>query len=177
MRKWMSSSVLGAVTLASTHAFAWVEICNIKANGADMYVTYAYYEPNTTTLVTDACSSSSSVSPPQYYTAWRNTGWWHLTKNQCARVYTPAISNRYAYVYAQISDGSSLLNANVPFTVTNAVFGLDQYWNGPFGSCSGECVGQSATGDCASPAPSYYSVNTLQLDQGSNNSNLTLDIE
>jgi hypothetical protein len=176
MRKLISSSVLGAVALASTPAFAWFDICNLRADGADMYVTYAYFEPKTTTLVADSCSGSSSISPPQYYTAWRNTGWWHLNKNQCTRVYGPAISNRYAYVYAQISDGSSLPNANVPFTVTNAAFGLDQYPNGPFGSCSGECVGQSAAGDCASPAPSYYSVNTVQVDQG-NYSNFVVTIQ
>src|SRR5208337_2091836 len=166
MNKLTIALVLSAVVLPTTHASAWFRICNTKANGADMYVTYAYYQPNTTTLNVDACGSFTRIFPPQYYTAWRNTGWWHLNQNQCATVYGPALSNTWGYIYAQISDGSSLTGANVPFTVANTAFAMDQYSSGPFGSCNGECIGQSGTGDC-SPSPSYWKVNTLPIHQDS----------
>jgi len=148
-------------------SLAWFEICNTKADGADMYVTYAYYEPSTTTVVSDACGSFSRVFSPQYYTAWRNTGWWHLNRNQCAYVYGPALANTWGYVYAQISDGSTLTGANVPFTVSNVAFGIDQYVSGPFGSCNGECIGQNGSGDCGNPQPSYWTVLTLPVFQAS----------
>ena len=66
MGKLTAALVLGALILFSSNSFAWFEICNTKSNGADMYVTYAYYEPNTTTLYTDACGSFSRVFSPQY---------------------------------------------------------------------------------------------------------------
>jgi uncharacterized membrane protein len=169
--------VLAASTLAlsSTGASAWFKVCNAKSNGADMFVTYAYYEPSITTINIDACGSFTRVFSPQYYTAWKNTGWWHITKNQCAMVYTPAINNRWAYVYAQISDGSTLVGANQPNQVSNVAFGIDQYIGGPFGSCSGECIGQTGSGDCGNPAPTYWNVNALPVDQG-NYQNFTLTI-
>jgi uncharacterized membrane protein len=167
MKKLTAALALGALVLSSRNSFAWFEICNTKSNGADMYVTYAYYEPNTTTLYTDACGSFSRVFSPQFYTAWKNTGWWHLNQNQCATVYGPTLANTWGYIYAQISDGSSLTGANVPFTVANTAFGIDQYASGPFGSCSGECVGQTGSGDCGSPGPTYWRVNTLPINQDS----------
>ena len=157
----------GALLFSTQHSFAQFEICNTKANGADMYVTYAYYEPNTTTLTTDACGSFTRVFSPQYYTAWKNTGWWHLKQNQCATVYQQPLANTWGYVYAQISDGSSLTGANIPFQVASSAFGIDQYSSGPFGSCGSECVGQNGTGDCASPAPTYRNVITLPVHQES----------
>jgi uncharacterized membrane protein len=175
MKKITAALALSALVLSSTNSFAWFQICNRKSNGADMYVTYAYYEPNTTTLYTDACGSFSRVFSPQFYKAWKNTGWWHLNQNQCATVYGPALANTWGYIYAQISDGSSLTGANVPFTVANTAFGIDQYSSGPFGSCSGERVGQSGTGDCGSPGPIYWKVNTLPINQGSSQ-NYTVNI-
>jgi hypothetical protein len=166
---------VSALALSSTCASAWFKICNAKSNGADMLVTYAYYEPSITTIYVDACGSFTRVFSPQYYTAWKNTGWWHITKNQCATVYTPAINNRWAYVYAQISDGSTLVGANQPNQVSNVPLGIDHYIGGPFGSCSGECIGQTGSGDCANPAPTYWNVNALPVDQG-NYQNFTVTI-
>jgi uncharacterized membrane protein len=167
MKKLIAALALGGLVLSSRTSFAWFEICNTKSNGADMYVTYAYYEPSTTTIYTDACGSFTRVFSPQYFTAWKNTGWWHLYPNQCATVYGPALANTWGYVYAQISDGSSLIGANVPFTVANTAFGIDQYVKGPFGSCSGECVEQRGFGTCGSPGPAYWTVNTLPVHQDS----------
>jgi hypothetical protein len=166
MYKLPAVLALGALVVLPQKALAWFEICNTKANGADMYVTYAYYEPNTTTVNTDACGSFQRVFSPQYYTAWKNTGWWHLNKNQCATVYSAALSNTWGYIYAQISDGSSLTGADIPFTVTNVAFAIDQYIQGPFGSCSGECVGQNGTGDCGAGV-NYWTVKTLPIHQNS----------
>ena len=106
MKKLAAASAFAALLLLSSNAFAWFEICNTKSNGADMYVTYAYYQPSTTTLYTDACGSFTRVFSPRYYTAWKNTGWWHLYPNQCGTVYGPALTNTWGYVYAQVSDGS-----------------------------------------------------------------------
>lgn len=167
MSRITAALTLGTCLLVSQNAFASFEICNTKGNGASMYVTYAYYQPSTTTIHTDACGSFYGVFPPQYYRAWKNTGWWHLYQNQCATVYGPALTNRWGYVYAQISDGSTLIGANTPFRVSNYAFGLDQYVSGPFGSCSGECLGRSGSGLCSSPGPVYWNVNTLPVDQGS----------
>lgn len=175
MRKLTVALAVGVLCLlASQDAFAWFQICNRKANGASMYVTYAYYQPSTTRIYTDACGSFYGVYPPQYYTAWKNTGWWYLTQNQCATVYGAALKNTWAYVYAQISDGSTLIGANVPFKVSNLAFGIDQYVNGPFGSCNGECIGTRGSGFC-SQQPSYWDVDTLPVYQGSY-SNFTLNI-
>jgi uncharacterized membrane protein len=174
MKQFLAALALITLILLSKNAFAWFEICNRKSNGADMYVTYAYYQPSTTRVHTDACGSFYGVFPPRYYTAWKNTGWWHLDQNQCATVYGPALANTWAYVYAWISDGSSLGGANVPFTVANTAFGIDQYVSGPFGSCNGECIGQSGTGFCT-PAPTYWRVNTLEINQG-NYQNFRLNI-
>jgi len=157
----------GVLLFSTEPSLAQFTICNTKANGADMYVTYAYYEPNTTTLSVDACGNYTSVQPPQYFIAWRNTGWWHLKKNQCATVYQQPLRNTWGYIYAQISDGSSLVGADTPFQVANTEFAIDQYYSGPFGSCSGECVGTSGYGDCGSPAPTYWYVNTLPIHQKS----------
>jgi uncharacterized membrane protein len=156
-----------ALVLFSSDSYAWFRICNAKANGASMYVTYAYYEPNTTTLYSDACSSYTRVFPPQFYTAWKNTGWWHLNQNECATVYGPALANTWGYVYAQISDGSTLTGANVPFQVASSAFGMDQYSAGPFGTCSGECIAQQGEGSCGSPGPTYWNVNTFPVSQDS----------
>jgi len=166
---------LGACLVMSNNAFAWFQVCNTKSNGASMYVTYAYYQPSTTTIHTDACGSFYGVYSPQYYTAWKNTGWWHLYRNQCATVYGPALRNTWGYVYAQISDGSTLVGANVPFKVSNAAFGIDQYVNGPFGSCNGACLGRQGSGLCSSPAPVYWYTKTLPVYQGGY-SNFTLNI-
>lgn len=166
MKKLGAALACGTLILLPTYAFAWFEICNTKANGASMYVTYAYYEPNTTTVYTDACGSFSRVFSPQYYTAWKNTGWWHLSQNQCATVYGPGLSNTWGYVYALISDGSSLVGADTPLTVSNVAFGIDQYVSGPFGQCSGECIGQSGSGDCWSGV-TYWNVKALPINQDS----------
>ena len=174
MKKLIGASFFVTLFLLSSNAFAWFEICNTKSNGADMYVTYAYYEPSTTTLYTDACGSFTRVFSPRYYTAWKNTGWWHLYPNQCATVYGPALTNTWGYVYAQISDGSSLVGANVPFTVASTAFGIDQYANGPYGSCNGECLGQQGTGSCGSPGPRYWRVNALPIRQNSANHKLSI---
>jgi hypothetical protein len=71
--------------------------------------------------------------PPKYYTAWKNTGWWHLNRNQCATVYGPALANTWGYVYALISDGSSLTGANVPFKVANTRLGSTNTPTGHWG--------------------------------------------
>lgn len=175
MKKFTTALALGALVLLSRDALAWFQICNMKSNGAGMYVTYAYYEPRTTRIYTDACGSFYGVYPPQYYTAWKNTGWWHLNQNQCATVYGPALTNTWSYVYAQISDSSSLVGANVPFKVASTAFGIDQYVNGPFGSCNGQCLGVQGYGFCSSPAPTYWTVNTAPIYQGSYR-NFTLNI-
>jgi hypothetical protein len=156
-----------ALSLIARPSFAWFQICNTKANNAGMWVTYAYYDPNIQTVYTDACSSFSQVFSPQYFNAWKNTGWWHLNANQCATVYAPALSNTHGYVYALISDGTSLTGANVPFQAPfNVGFGYHQYISGPFGTCSGECTGSSGQGLCASD-PGYRNVMTLDINQGS----------
>ena len=157
----------GTLFVLAKTASAGFEICNTKSNGAEMYVTYAYYEPSTTTLTVDACSSFTGVSPPQYFTAWRNTGWWYLKQNQCALVYGPPLRNTWGHVYAQISDGTSLTGANIPFRVANTAFGIDQYAEGPFGPCDGECVGGNGVGLCGDPVPTYWNVDTLPINQGS----------
>jgi uncharacterized membrane protein len=128
--------VLGAGSLVPKTSFASFEICNRKTNGADMWVTYAYYEPNVSTVHTDDCSSYETLYSPSYFTAWKNTGWWYLTPNQCATVYSPAVSNTRAYVYADITDGSTLIGTaqpgqgaptHVPFLVDPNAFAIDQY--------------------------------------------------
>src|SRR4051794_16528059 len=175
MKNLTAALALATLALLPKTSYAWFDICNTKSNGANMYVTYAYYQPSTTRITTDACSSFYGVLPPQYYTAWKNTGWWNLAPNQCARVYGSTLRNTWGYVYAWISDGSSLTGANTPFTVSSAAFGIDQYVNGPYGSCNGECIGQTGQGLCSSPAPTYWTVNTLPVYQGNYN-NLTLNI-
>ncbi len=175
MNKLAMALALSALILPKSHASAWFRICNTKANGADMYVTYAYYEPNITTINFEPeraefagyCTSWSEVYPPTYYTAWRNTGWWHLNQNQCATVYGPALSNTWGYIYAQISDGTSLTGADVPFTVTNPTFALDQYTAGPFGcKPNASCPESNNVYPCA-PTPTYWKVNTLPIHQDS----------
>src|SRR5438270_914290 len=104
MKKLVAALALGTCLFASKNAFASFEICNLKSNGASMWVTYAYYEPATTTIHTDACGSTYGIYAPRFYTAWKNTGWWHLGPNQCATVYGPKLSNTWGYVYADISD-------------------------------------------------------------------------
>ncbi|HKO47494.1 MAG TPA: DUF1036 domain-containing protein [Polyangiaceae bacterium] len=176
MKKLIGMLALAAATLAAPDSHAWFKICNTKTNGAAMWVTYASYIPSTTTIYTDACGSASSVFSPQYYTTWRNRGWWYLTQNQCATVNGAALNNRYQYVYAQVSDGSTLIGANsYSFQVASSAFTLDQYTGGPHGSCGGECIGSVSYGHCANPQPSYWYVNTLEVDSG-NASNYTLSI-
>ena len=164
--------LVALLSLVSNNAFAWFKICNNKSNGATMYVTYAYYVPNTSKVYTDACGSYEGVQSG-YYTTWRNRGWWYLTQNQCATVYGSTLNNSWSYVYAQISDGSHLSGANVSFTVSNVAFTLDQYTNGPY-QCGSPCVGVSAIADC-SPTPNYWNVNTLGVNTG-NYDNFTFSI-
>jgi uncharacterized membrane protein len=158
---------LGAIGLVSKNSLASFEICNTKSDGATMYVTYAYYEPDATTDYFNACGDYYYTISPAYWTLWRNTGWWYLTPNQCATVYSPALANTWGYVYAQISDGSTLTGANTPFTVANTAFTLDQYTNGPL-DCSGfSCSPQSITDYVCPSGYSTWSVETLPVDQGS----------
>ena len=177
MNKLGMALALSAVILPTSDASAWFKICNTKANGADMYVTYAYYEPKITTINFEPvnthtpynpCFSWEQVDPPVYFTAWRNTGWWHLNQNQCAKVYGPALSNTWGYIYAQISDGTSLTGADVPFTVADTAFALDpvQYTAGPFGCNSGSCPATFGGGNCT-PTTTYWNVNTLPIHQDS----------
>jgi uncharacterized membrane protein len=172
MKKLTAALALGVLVLSSEDSFAWFEICNTKSNGADMYVTYAYYEPSTTTLHTDTCGNGDQVFSPGYFTAWKNTGWWHLNPNQCATVYGPALANTWGYVYASIRDGSSLTGANVPFRVANPPFGIDQYASGPFGCSGEECPVGVGTGYCGT---AEWTVNTLPVYQG-NYQNFKLNI-
>ncbi|WP_146649749.1 DUF1036 domain-containing protein [Labilithrix luteola] len=166
MKRIAAALTLATIALVSRNSFAWFDICNNKTNGASMYVTYASYVPNTTKVFSDACGSYDGVYSPAYFTAWRNTGWWHLEPNQCARVYGPALTNTWGYVYAQISDGSTLTGANIPFTVSNVAFSIDQYRAGPF-NCGAGCVGVNGAGSCGQPAPNYWTVNALPVNQGS----------
>ncbi len=175
MKRLAASLTVLSLALVSTNSFAWFQICNDKADSASMYVTYAYYEPKATTVYTDECGSHETVFSPQYFETWQNTGWWYLTANQCATVYGSALSNTWGYVYAQISDGSTLTGANTPFTVSDVAFTLDQYTSGPYGTCN-NCVEQQGFGDCGNPQPTYWSVNTLPVNQGSyQNYTLTID--
>jgi uncharacterized membrane protein len=168
MKKLTTALAFFVLILLARTSFAWFQICDTKANNADMWVTYAYYDPNIQTVYTDACGSFGRTFSPQYYNAWKNTGWWHLNANECATVYSPALSNTHGYVYALIGDGSSLTGANVSFQAPfNFGFAYHQYISGPFGSCSGECIGQSGSGSCAGD-PGYNNVMTLDINQGSN---------
>jgi uncharacterized membrane protein len=175
MNKLGMALALSAVIFPTSHASAWFKICNTKANGADMYVTYAYYEPHTTTLnfkpvnthtPYNPCFSWEQVEPPEYFTTWRNTGWWHLNQNQCATVYGPPLSNTWGYIYAEISDGTSLTGADIPFTVADTAFALDpvQYSAGPFGCNGGSCPASFGGGMCT-PTATYWNVNTLPIHQ------------
>jgi hypothetical protein len=40
---------------------------------------------------------------------------------------------------------------------------------------NGECIGQTGSGDCGNPAPTYWNVNALPVDQG-NYQNFTFTI-
>jgi uncharacterized membrane protein len=177
MNKLGMALAFSTVIFSMSQASAWFKICNTKSNGADMYVTYAYYEPKTTTLnfrpvntnaAYNPCFSWEQVNPPMYFTTWKNTGWWHLNKNQCARVYGPALSNTWGYIYAQISDGSSLIGADVPFVVADTAFELDPipYTSGPFGCTVDSCTVTSG-GSACHPTTTYWNVNTLPVHQGS----------
>jgi uncharacterized membrane protein len=176
-----SAMALCAVSLVPKTSFAWFDICNQKTNGADMWVTYAYYEPNVSTVYTDDCSSYETLYSPSYFTAWKNTGWWYLTPTECATVYGPAIGNTRAYVYADITDGSTLIGIAQPgqgapthptFTLDDNAFSIDQYVTPVLvGSDPVETAGE---GDCITN--DMYSVTTAEIWQGSN-SNFTLTID
>jgi uncharacterized membrane protein len=172
MKKLTALFALGLVSLTASESFAWFEICNTKSDGANMWVTYAYYVPYTDTIYTDACGSYEKLYSPSYFTTWRNTGWWYLTPNQCATVYGPALSNTWGYVYAYITDGSSLSGADVPFQVVSPAFTLDQY-STPVIQGS-DPLQTNGYGYCANPV-TPWTVNTLPVFQGSY-SNFKLNI-
>lgn len=172
MKRLAMIFALAMVAFASRDASAWFEICNTKSNGANMWVTYAYYVPNTETVYTDACGSFQRLYSPSYFVTWRNTGWWYLTPNQCATVYTPALNNAWGYVYADITDGSTLNNATVPFQVVSPAFSLDQYTTPVY--VGSDPVETNGDGLCATPV-NPWTVNTLPVNQGSY-SNFKLNI-
>jgi uncharacterized membrane protein len=164
---------LSAISLVPKESFAWFEVCNKKANGADMWVTYMYYEPNMSTVQTDACGSYETLYSPSYFEAWKVTGWWHLTANQCTTVYGGALTNTRSYVYAQISDGSTLLGANVPEQVVGPAFAIDQYITPHFEGS--EPVETSGDAFCANP-PNPWTVDAVEIWQaGYSNFTDTID--
>jgi hypothetical protein len=166
------------VTYAQS-SFAWFKVCNGKSDGADMWVTYAYYVPheNTVTYFDSVydCPVSTNENPESgggcYWSAWKNVGWWYLTPGGCATVYGPALTNRYSYVYANITDGSKLNNANYSDDVITPAFSLDQ--RGGMNFVNGNCAASNNSPNLT--CNEDYWVNTAEVDTGSF-SNYTLTI-
>jgi uncharacterized membrane protein len=175
MKNIVAVFVLGAAAFTAKDSFAWFKICNAKTNGANMWVTYANYVSSEHALVAspmcydgvtqahDLANTYGSCS----YSAWRNTGWWYLTPNNCATVDGNSITNSWSYIYADMTDGTHLNGANVPFQVVNPAFEWDQYSN-----LNGSNCVESAGGCDYSGA---WTVETVGVNTG-NYSNYTLSI-
>jgi uncharacterized membrane protein len=163
---------LGAVSLTSTNAFAWFDVCN-KTPDKNMYIAYVYYEPSVTTVYTDVCGSYEEVYSPSYFTSWKVSGWWYLTPGQCATTYGgPVTNNTRSYVYADITDGSTLVGANVPITVVNPAFSMDEYYNAVI---QGDPVETTGDAFCANPPATWTAYAAEVWQAGYTNFTYTID--
>lgn len=171
--------VCSLVLFYAESSFAWFKVCNGKTNGANMWVTYTYFVPQENSVTyfnsADDCPVSTHAQPESgggcYWSSFKNVGWWYLTPGACATVQGSTLTNRYSYVYANITDGSSLVNANYSFDVTTPAFSLDQQADLNF--VNGNCAMSNNSSNLT--CHEDYWRNSVEVDTGSY-SNFTFTI-
>jgi len=151
-----------AVGLVATDSFAWFQICNKRQVGG--WVSYTHYISKEQRIDYE-CGFSTIQGTGCYYSAWKSDGWWYLSPNQCATVWSAAINNRFHYVHADWDDGA-VTGSGFSFYIQDPEF----HWDSQQVRHGSNCVVGQGIVDCQNRVG--YWTDFSQVDSGSN-SNFT----